>query len=89
MLLQTQYFIDQIPSTSTKIKKVGEIEELISLCRKQTFDSPKLTIIHKTLKAVRHAMANRVTLNCINTELVIANTRKKRQAQHTGLQYNS
>lgn len=33
-------------------------------------------------------MADKVILNRTNTELLAANTRKKRRAQHTGLQYN-
>ena len=33
-------------------------------------------------------MANRVVLNHTNTELLAANTRKKRQAQRTGIQYD-
>ena len=89
MLLQTRYFIGQIPSTPTNIKEISEVEELVLLFRNQIFDSPKLTIIHKTLKVARHAIADRVILNRTNMELLAANTQKKRQAQHTGLQYNS
>ncbi len=33
-------------------------------------------------------MTDRVVLNRTNTELVAANTQKKRQAQHTGIQYD-
>ena len=65
-----------------------EVEELISLFRHQTLDSPKLTLLHKTLKAARLAMADRVVLNRTNTELFAANTRKKQRAQHTGIQYD-
>lgn len=61
----------------------------MSLFRNQTVDSPKFTIIHKTLKAARRAMADKVILNRTNTELLAANTQKKRRAQRTGLQYNS
>ena len=86
--LQTRYFTGRIPSTPANIKEVSEVEELVSLFRNQTLDSPKLTIIHKTLKAARRAMADRVILNRTNTELLAANTRKKRQAQRTGLQYD-
>ncbi len=39
----------------------------MSLFRNQTLDSPKLTILHKTLKAARRAMADRVILNRTNT----------------------
>ena len=49
----------------------------MSLFRNQTLDSSKLTIIHKTLKVARRAMADRVFLNHTNTELLAANTRKK------------
>lgn len=52
-----------------------EIEELVSLFRHQTLDSPKLTILHRTLKAARLAMADRVVLSRTNTELLAANTR--------------
>ena len=34
-------------------------------------------------------MADRIVLNCTNTELLAANTQKKRRAQHTGIQYDS
>ena len=78
--------MDQIPPTFANIKEVSEVEELMSLFKNQTFDSLKLTIIHKTLKAARRTMANRVILNLTNTELFVVNTRKKRQVQHTGLQ---
>ena len=60
----------------------------MSLFRNQTLNSPKLTIIYKTLKAARRAMADRVILNRTNTKLLTANMRKKRQAQRTSLQYN-
>ena len=33
-------------------------------------------------------MADRVVLNHTNTELLATNTRKKRQAQQTGMAYN-
>ncbi len=33
-------------------------------------------------------MADRVVLNCTNTELLAANTRKKWQAQRTGIAYD-
>lgn len=33
-------------------------------------------------------MADRVVLNYTNTELLAANTRKKRRAQHTEIQYD-
>ncbi len=61
----------------------GAIEELVSLFRDQTLDSPKLILLHKTLKAARLAMADRVILNRTNTELLAANTQKKRQAERT------
>ena len=34
-------------------------------------------------------MADRVVLNCTNTELLAANKQKKRRVQHTGIQYDS
>ena len=51
-------------------------------------DSPKLTLLHKTLKAARLAIADRVVVERANTELLTANTRKKRRAQRTGIQYD-
>lgn len=33
-------------------------------------------------------MANRIVLNCTNTELLAANMRKKQRAQRIGIQYN-
>ena len=86
--LQARYFTGQIPHTPANIKEVIEVEELVSLFRNQTLDSPKLAILHRTLKAARRAMADRVVLNSTNTELFAANTRKKRRAQRTGLQHN-
>ena len=57
-----------------------EIKELISLFQYQTLDLPKLTLLYKTFKAARLAMADRIVLNYTNTELLAANTQKKRQA---------
>ena len=88
MPLQTRYFTGRITHTPANIKEVTEVEELASLFRNQILDSPKLTILHKTLKAARRATADRVVLNRTNTELFAANTRKKRRAHRTGLQYN-
>ena len=86
--LQSQYFTGQILPTPANIKKVGEVEELVSFFRNQILDLLKLTIIYKTLKKARRAMADGVILNSTNTELLAANTRKKQHAQRIGLQYN-
>lgn len=67
---------------------VTEIEKLILLLWHQTLDLPKLTLLHKTLKAARLAMVDRVVLNCTNTELLAANRQKKRWLQWTGFAYN-
>ena len=85
---QTRFFSGQIPPTPGNIEQVSEMEELISLFRHQTLDSPKLTLLHKTLKAARLAMADCIVLNRTNTELLEANTRKKQRAQRTGTQYD-
>ncbi len=66
-----------------------EIEELISLFQHQILDLPKLTFLHKTLKAAKLTMTNRVVLNLTNTELLATNTQKKRRVQRTGIQYDS
>ncbi len=64
------------------------MEELISLFCHQTLDSSKLTLLHKTFKAARFAIADRIVLNCTNTGLLAANTREKQEAQSTGTKYN-
>ena len=56
----------------------------MSLFKNQTFNSPKLIIIHKILKTARRTMANKVILNRINIELFATNIQKKQQAQYTG-----
>ena len=86
--IRSRYLASQIPPTPANVQEVPEVEELVSLFRNQTLDSPKLTILHKTLKAARLAMADRVVLNRTNTELLLANTQKKRRTQRTGLQYD-
>ena len=86
--LRTRFFSGQIPLTPGNIEQVEEVDELISLFRNQTLDSPKLTLLHKTLKAARLAMADRIVLNRTNTELLAANTRKRQRAQRTGIQYD-
>lgn len=86
--IRMRFFSGQIPPTPGNVEQVSEVEELVSLFRHQTLDSPKLTLLHKILKAARIAMANRVVLTRTNTELLAANTRKKQRAQRTGLQYD-
>ncbi len=71
------FFSGQILSTPANIEQVSEVEELISIFRHQTLDSPKLTLLHKTFKAARLAMADCIVLNRTNTELLAANTHKK------------
>ena len=61
--IQTRFFSGALPPKPGNIKKVIEIEELVSFFRNQTLDSPKLTLLDKTLKAVRLAMADRVLVN--------------------------
>ena len=86
--IRTRFFSSQIPPTPGNAEQVSEVEALVSLFRHQTLDSPKLTLLHKTLKAARLAIADQVILNHTNTELLAANTRKKQRAQCTGLQYD-
>ncbi len=86
--IQTRFFSGQIPPTSGNIEPVSEVEELISLFRHQTLDSPKLTLFHKILKTAGLAMADRIVLNRTNTERLAANTQKKQRAQRTGTQYD-
>ncbi len=87
--LQTWFLSVAIPPTPGNIEKFMQIEELISLFRHQTLDLLKLTLLYKTLKAARLAIADRVILNCTNTELLATNTQKKQRAKCTGIQYNS
>ena len=75
-----QCYSGAMPPTSGNVEHVTEIEELISLFQHQTLDSPKFTFLHKTLKATKLAIADRVVLKCTNTELLAANTQKKQQA---------
>ncbi len=77
-----------IPPKPGNAEQVTEIEELILLFRHQTLDSPKLTLLHKTFKAARLAMADKVVLNRTNTDLLAANTQKKRRPQRTGIAYD-
>ncbi len=51
-----------MPPTSGNVEHVTEIEELISLFQHQTLHSPKFTFLHKTLKATKLAIADRVVL---------------------------
>ena len=76
----------QIPPTPGNIEQVEEVDDLISLFCNQILDSSKLTLLHKTLKAAKFAMADRIVLNRTNTELLAANTRKKQRAQRIGIQ---
>ena len=75
-----QFFSETIPQTFRNIEQVTEIEEFISLIQHQTLDLLKLTLLQKTLKAARLVMVDKVVLNRTNTELLVANTRKKRRA---------
>ncbi len=75
--VRSRFFSTQIPPTPANAKQVKEVEELVSLFRDHTLDFPKLIFLHKTLKAARLAMADRVVLNRTNTELLAANLRKK------------
>lgn len=83
---RTRFFSGVIPPTPRNVEQVTDVEDLISLFRYQTLDSPKLILLHKTLKAARLAMADRIVLNRTITELLAANTQKKRQA--IGIQYD-
>lgn len=70
----TTVFSRQIPPTPGNVEQVSEAVELISLFRHQTLNSSKLALLHKALKTARLAMADRIVLNCTNTELLAANT---------------
>ena len=72
-----RFFSGVLIQTHGNIKQVTEIEELISLFQYQILDSLKFILLHKTFKAAKLAMADRIILNWINTELLAANTQKK------------
>lgn len=74
LALAPQFFSRQIPPTPGNVEQVSEAVELISLFRHQTLNSSKLALLHKALKTARLAMADRIVLNCTNTELLAANT---------------
>ncbi len=82
--IQTRFFSGAIPATPGNTEQVTEV---VSFFQDQTLDSLKLILLHKTLKAARLAMSDGVILNRTNTELLAANTQKKRQAERTGIQY--
>ena len=77
-----------IPPTPGNWEQVTEIEKLISLFQHQILDLLNLTLQNKTLKAARLTKADRVALNFTNTELLTANTQKKKRVQCTRIQYN-
>lgn len=54
---------DSSSSISGNVEQVSEVEELVSLFRHQTLEFPKLTLLHKILKAARLAMIDCVVLN--------------------------
>ena len=85
--IQAGFYSGVIPPTPENVEQVTKIEELISLFRHHILDMPKHTLLHKTLKSARLAMADRVVLNCNNTDLLAANTQKKRRAQRTEIAY--
>ena len=87
--IQIWFFPWAIPPTPGNIKQVTKVDELVLLFRDQTLDSPKLTLLQKTLKVARLAMADSVILNHTNTELLAANIQKKRRAERIGIQYGS
>ena len=70
--VRSRFFSIRFPPTPEQVK---EIEELVF--HDQTLDSPKLTLLNKTLKAARLAIGDRIFLNCTNTELLAANLQKK------------
>ena len=75
--LQTRFFSGAIPQIPRNIEQIMEIKELISLFRNQTLDLPKFNLLYKTLKAASLTVSNIIVLNCINIELLAANTQKK------------
>lgn len=73
-------FLGQIPLTPRNVEQIFEVKKLVSLFCHQTLDFSKLILLHKILKVTRLAIANRVILNCTNTEFLVANTQKNQQA---------
>ena len=64
--IRIRFFSGQIPPTSENVEQVTEVEELVSVFRHQTLDSPKLTVLHKTLKTARLAIADCVILKIVS-----------------------
>lgn len=73
------FYSRAILSIPENIEQIIQIEELIALCQYQKFDSPKLTLFYKTLKAARLVMFNKIVLNRTNIDLLAAKTQKKWQ----------
>ena len=68
------FFSRAISLTPRDIKQVTEVEELILLFCNQKLDLLKLIFLPKTLKVARLIIADRISLNCINTKLFAANS---------------
>ena len=58
--IQTRFFSGVVPPTPDNVEQVAKVEKFVSLFQHQMLDLPKLTLLYKTLKAARLAMANRV-----------------------------
>lgn len=52
-------------------------------------DLPKLTLLYKTFQADKLTILDKIMLNRINIELLVANIQKQRQVQHIRIQCNS
>ena len=87
--IQTQFNLIIISPIPGNVKQITTIVELISLFWYQLLDLPKLTLLYKTFKAIRLAMANKMVLNYTNMELLAVNIWKKRPVQQTEIVYNS
>ena len=87
--IRTLFFSGQLLRTPKNVEQVTEVEKLVSLFRHQTLNFLKFTLLHKTMKAARLAIADRVILNHTNTKPLAINIPKKQQVQRTCVQYNS
>lgn len=72
--IQARFYSGVIPPVPGNMEQVTEIEELISLFRHQILDSLKLTLLHKTLKVARLAIAEKIVSNHTIIDLLASNT---------------
>ena len=67
---------------------MSQVNQLIKrMCEEGNLDGSKNQALHKLVKGAKFALADSVLLRITNQELLQANTRKNRRANHTGNHY--